>query len=222
MAVRRLVGAALAPTRTLVLELGEPDLRALIQCNSRVALAKASGSAPLNAIWLAWAPAAVTTVVWTETYGLYAGAIPQRSGASIRVVASVQPAAERASYAFLGHAFAPPVVAADLPRRHYEIRNVSRSPAAFGLLQAATIDGVLVTAPLNAVVLPPDVGADFAHFDTVYLWLQAGVFGATVAAHISQATTTIVYAAGERVKRYRYDARTSLFLPLALPPEDRT
>ncbi len=221
MAVRRLVGAALPPTRTLVLELDEPDRRALIERKSRIVLAKASGGAPPNAVWLACAPAAVTTVVWTETYGLYAGSIPERSGASILVVASVQPAVERVSYAFLGHAFAPPA-AADLPRRHYEVRNVAGYPVAFGLLQTATVNDVLVTAPLNAVVLPPDGGADFAHFDTLYVWVQAGIFGATVATHVQQTTTTVMYGGGERVKRYRYDARTSLFLSPGPPPEARS
>ncbi len=220
MAVRRLVGSALPPTRTLVLELDEADVHALSARKSRIVLAKSSGGAPPNAVWLAWAPAAVTTVVWTETYGLYAGAIPQRSGARIHVVAAVHPAVERAVYAFLGHAFAPPMAAAELPRRHYEIRNVSPVPAAFGLLQAATVDAVPVTAPLNAVVLPPGVGAEFAHFDTVHVWVQAGVFGSTAAAHVPHATTNIVYERGERVKRYRYDARASLFSPS--PAEDRT
>lgn len=221
MAVRRLVGAVLPPTRTLVLELAEPDLRVAVERKSRIALAKATGEAPPNAIWLACLPAAVTTVVWAEIYGLYAAPIPERSGAAIRAVASVYPAGERVGYSFLGHAFAPPVAVTDLPRRHYEIRNASRSPAAFGLLQAATVDGDRVTAPLNAVVLPPGAGADFAHFDTLYVWLQAGVVGATVAAHVPPATT-IVYVGSERMKRYRYDARASRFLPFAPPSEDPT
>lgn len=210
--LRRLAETLPPGTRALVIELDELGFRTLLRDRARIGLARASGVARPNAIWLAWSPEPLTTVSWTEAYSVYAAAIPERSGAAIFAAASA-PALERAVHPFLGDAFAPPVVANDLPPGHYGIRNVSPSARAFGLLQAAAIGGTVITSLLNAVVLPPGFAADFTGFDRLYLWVQGGISGATAIAEIDRPVTTIVYAGGEYVKFYRYDPRTSLFIP---------
>ncbi len=203
---------------TLVVVLDDAGLALLGRERARIALARGSGRARPNAVWLAWAPQPVTTICWTAPYGVYAAAVSERNGAAIRLLASA-PALERAVHPFLGDGFASPIGCEALPRRHYGIRNDSPYTHAFGLLQSATIGETALDPPLNAVVLPPGFSADFTDFDMLYLWARAGVWGTTVTAEIEPPVTAFAHTSGERTMRYRYDAQTRLFAPSPGPAD---
>ncbi len=215
-------GGGSASGCTLVLEVDAADVRALLRQGARIVLARAKAGSVPNAVWLAFEPKPSTTVAWADAYGVYAGAVPERGGAPIRIIASREPAVARAAHAFLGQAFAPPAADSAIPRRRYEVRNAATVAVAFGLLQAATIDGTRVRAPLNVVVLPPGHTAEFANLGVAYAWVQAGIAGATTMVELPPAAVAVVQPGRGPMHRFRYDSTLSLFVPAVatLPLED--
>jgi hypothetical protein len=198
---------------TLVVEIDAAGLRALGAGEARLAIGKSVGSAPPSAAWLAWVPSGSNTIVWSETYGVFAARVPGASAAPLQLLASVHPAAERTIYPFLGDAFAEPSPAHDIPRRHYDVRNDAPFAAAFGLLQAATLNGAAVVAPVNAVVLPPGFIADFSAMAKLYVWAQRGPLAGAPVAHVPADAAVVEFAPGDAAKHYRYDSASAVFVP---------
>jgi hypothetical protein len=201
-----------AQTFTLTLEIAEASLRFLMRSGTRLVMAKAvAGGAP-GVAWLAWDPARINTITWQETYGLYAADIPEHEGAPIRLIANVYPAVDRSIYAYRDAAFTEPRASKRIPARHFDVSNESTSSTAFGLLQAATVNGELVRSPVNAVVLPRAFTADFAASTTVHVWTQTAVAGGTIAPDRPRNDRAVAFAPGQPARRLRYDDETATFL----------
>jgi hypothetical protein len=201
-----------AQSFTLTLEIAEASHRLLVGSGMRLVVAKtAAGSAP-GVAWLAWDPAPVNTVTWNETYGIYAAEIPEHDGAPIRLVASVYPARERSIYPYRHAAFAEPLASQRIPPRHFDVCNEATSSTAFGLLQAAAINGEFVRSPVNAVVLPHSFTADFAAVTTLHVWTQTAVAGGTIAPDRPRNGRVIAFDSDRPARRFRYDADTAAFV----------
>jgi hypothetical protein len=195
----------------VTIEVADPGLRFLARSGTRLVLAKAAlGHAPTVA-WLAWDPARLNTVTWHETYGIYAADIPEHDGAPIRLRTSVYPARERSLYLYRDPAFGNPHPSERIPPGHVDVSNASASAAAFGLVQTATVNGDVVRAPVNAVVLPPAFTADFNAVTTVHVWAQAGVAGGTIVPDGQRNGRVIAFDAARPERRFRYDERTATF-----------
>lgn len=203
----------MAKTHRLVLEMAEADVRSSADRGRRIAIAKPSGSAPPNVVWLALEPALSRTILWARTCGVFAASVPGRAGAEIAVVASVHPAVDRALYVFSGDAFEKPAYEPRIPGEHYDVHNASPSRTAFGLLQSAVVDGVPVLSPVNAVVVQPRFTADFIAVDDLYVWLGDGVVGGTAMAHVPAGAEKIAFSPGDHVRRYHYDSVAAAFQP---------
>ncbi|HEV2738663.1 MAG TPA: hypothetical protein VGU66_08805 [Candidatus Elarobacter sp.] len=196
---------------SLVLDVDDTGLRRLSKTRARIIVAKPSGTSKPNVAWLANEPSETTTIRWDEAYGLYAAHVPVRDCAQIAIVAAVHPAEDCVIYPFAGTAFGDPVTDGRIPRRHYDVRNDDRRPATFGLLQHATINDLAVGAPLNAVVLPPGLTADFAAVTTLYVWTQAGLEAGSIISHVPADAAVVTFDPVHRARRCRFDDRTGTF-----------
>lgn len=198
---------------SLVLDVDDAALRRLSKTRVRIVVAKPSGNSKPNVAWLADEPGRTTTIRWDEAYGLYAAQVPVRDGAHIAIIAAAHPAADCVIYPFAGMAFGDPVMDGLIPRRHYDVRNDAAGAVTFGLLQEATINDRVVRAPLNAVVLPPGLTADFAAVKTVYVWMQAEIEGGSIISHVPADAAVVAFDPAHRVHRFRFDERTGTFAP---------
>jgi hypothetical protein len=195
----------------VTIEVAEPGLRFLVRSGTRLVVAKAAPGRPPTVAWLAWDPARVNTVTWHETYGIYAADIPEHDGAPVRLRTSVYPARERSLYLYRDPAFGEPHPSERIPPGHVDVSNASPSAAAFGLVQTATVNGGLVRAPVNAVVLPPAFTADFTAITTVHVWAQTGVAGGTIVPNAPRNARVIAFDPARPGRWFRYDERTATF-----------
>ena len=202
----------MAQTFTLTLEIAEASLRLLTESDMRIVVAKASVGGSPGVAWLVWEPAPLNTVAWEETYGIYAAEIPEHDGAPIRLTASVYPAQDRSIYRYRHAAFAEPRPSRRIPPRHFDVSNDATSSTAFGLLQAATINGELVRSPVNVVVVPCTFTADFAAVTTVHVWTQTAGAGGIVAPDRPRNDRVIVFDPDRPARRFRYDDDTATFV----------
>ncbi len=207
-------GQPICPKLTVILEVDSAHLRILEQASASIVIAKPMARGTTNVAWLAWRPLERNTIIWEETYGIYAARGSPAPEHSIRIDYSVFPAVDRIVYSFAGPCLGRPVSDLEIPRGHFEIRNVSSEPATIGLLQAATINGKLVLSPVNAVVVPHEFTADFAAVTkSLMVWTQPGVVsGMLIPAPAS--ATSMNFDDGIRVKRYQYDGRNVVAAPL--------
>jgi hypothetical protein len=196
---------------SLVLDVDDAGLRRLSKAGVRIVVAKPSGNIKPTVAWLADEPSPITTIRWDEACGLYAAHVPVGDGARIAIVAAVHPAADCMIYPFAGTAFSDPVMDERIPRRHYDVRNDGTAPVTFGLLQDATINDRVVRAPLNAVVLPPGLTADFAVTTMIYVWTQAGIEGGSIISHVPADAAVVAFDSAHRARRCRFDDRTETF-----------
>ncbi len=198
-------------TYTLVMEVDDAGLRRLGEDDAWLAVGKSAGNGPPNVVWLAWAPSGSDTIAWGDAYGVFAAHVPG-AGAPLNVLAAIHPAAERALYPFVGERFAAPGAGGRIPRRHYNVRNDAPFAAAFGLLQAATLNGAAVAAPVNAVVLPPGFTADFSAMTKLHVWVQRSPVPSGILARAPVAAAVIELDPGDAVQCYRYDVAAGAFV----------
>lgn len=201
----------MAHTCVVTIEVADPGLRFLARSGTRFVLAKSAVGRPPTVAWLAWDPARLNTITWHETYGIYAADIPEHDGAPIRLRTSVYPARERSLYLYRDPAFGHPHPSERIPPGHVDVSNASPSAAAFGLVQTATVNGGVVRAPVNAVVLPPAFTADFTAVATVHVWAQTGAAGGTIVPDRRRTGWAITFDAARPQRRLRYDERTATF-----------
>jgi hypothetical protein len=204
--------ALVAQAFTLTLEFAEASLRLLAESKMHIVVAKAPAGGSPGVAWLGWEPAPLNTVTWEETYGVYAAEIPEHDGAAIRLTASVYPAQDRSVYRYRHAAFAEPRPSRRIPARHFDVSNDGTSSTAFGLLQAATINGELVRSPVNVVVVPRTFTADFAAVTTVHVWTQTAGAGGIVAPGRPRNDRVVVFGADRPARRFRYDDATASFV----------
>jgi len=196
---------------TLVLEIDPSSLRAMAQAGSRTIVAKHCGDRKLVVAWLAWEPSARDTVVWEESYGLFAAGTAQ-DGVALRLLAVVDHAIDGALYPFSGSGFGRPQLRANIPPGHYEIQNDAPFALTFGLVQAAAINGRLRRSPMHAVGVGPGNPVDFAPMTTISVWTEGGVeIGSIV--RVPPYATTITFHAARRVERCLYDPDGRRFVP---------
>ncbi len=200
----------MADTYTLVIEIDAESHSILASAASRVVVTKQNATGTSTVAWLAWDPCPSTTIVWHETYGLYAASAALTGETALRVTAETHPAIDRAIYPFRGAGFDLPASDEGIPRRHYDVRNESNFAATFGLLQAATINGELIRGPINAAVVPPDFTADFTPPSTLRIWAQRAVNGGTVVT-VPQNACVVAYDSGRRTVHVQYDHRSRRF-----------
>jgi hypothetical protein len=201
------------PQQQLVLEIDAADVCALAESGIAVVIARPAGLAAPNLAWLALPAAASCTITWEPKYGLYAAQVPGRAGAHIDVIASIHPVADRTLCRFAGGEFREAPPDPKIPRRHYDVENASPSPAAFGLLQRADVDGTAVLSPVNAVVVPSGHRADFTAVDDVFVWLQQDAAGSVAITGAPPGATKIAFGSNDAVRRYRFDLAASAFVP---------
>ena len=201
------------PQNTLVVEIDDASLRTLSRAGHRVILARAVGNSRPTVAWLACEPRGRTTVVWDDAYGLYAAHYVLAEGEPLCAVDVVHPAVDGAIYPFDGRWFGAPLAAPNVPRGHFDVRNDAKVGEAFGLLQSATIDGVVLTSPLNAIVLPQGFTADFSAMSAVYVWTAAAAAAGTVVSNVPVDEATVRFDAGDSAKTCRYDGHSSTFRP---------
>lgn len=194
----------------LVLEIDSASLEVLRRAHVRVALAKGSATTRPSVAWLAWTPSENDTVTWNENYGIYAALGPVEAGTAIRLQAAVYPAAHQMNYVFLEDRFGTPAPQPTIPPGHIEIRNGSSSPQTMGLLQAANRNGEVTRAPLDAIVVPRGLSADFTVANTAYVWLGRDVTSGTIATVPADATA-LTFSRDARTKRCVYDCKAEHF-----------
>jgi hypothetical protein len=198
-------------TSTLILEIGAEGLAVLAAYGRRIVLARPTGKGPPNVAWLTFEPRARGTIVWDDQYGVFASRTGVRSGATVDVASRVYPATARRVYTFDGAIFAEARPEARVPPGHYDVWNAGPTATTFGLLQRASIDGVTLSTPLNAIVLPPDFTADFTPDERVFLWAQHRIETGAVLDDVPPNAALATFDNRNRVRTYRYDLDASAF-----------
>lgn len=199
---------------TLTLDLGDTSLAALLAAGARLAIAKPAGVFAPNVVWLACDPVPRTTIIWDEVYGVYGAMVPSHDGARIRILDARYPAADRALHPFAGGGFGTPVSSERIPPNHYGVDNHTRCRAMFGLLQAASVNGIAVRSPVNAATLRANSGADFVAVTKLYVWAGPPVETGSVTARIPPSATLVTFTPDGPAKAYRYELASSSFAPV--------
>jgi hypothetical protein len=199
---------------TLTLDLGDTSLAALLATGARLAVAKPAGVLAPNVIWLACDPVPRTTITWDEVYGVYSAMVPSHDGARIRILDARYPAADQTLHPFTGGSFGTPVSSERIPSNHYGVDNHTRCRAMFGLLQAASINGIVVRSPVNAATLRASSGADFVAVTKLYVWAGPPVETGSIVARIPPSATLVTFTPDEPTKAYRYGPASSGFVPV--------
>ena len=197
---------------SLLLDVGVDGLSVLTASAARIVLAKPAGSGAPNVAWLAFEPQHRLTIEWDDLYGVFASESGVRAGSRIEVASCIYPAEARRIYSFDGLRFAEGRPDGRVPVGHYDVWNAGPSPATFGLLQHARIDGALVPAPLNAIVLATDLTADFSPDERIYLWTQRGTATGDVIDGVPADAAVAIFDRKERVRSYRFDLRSLRFI----------
>jgi hypothetical protein len=199
--------------RTVIFEMG-PD--AVADFNRRrhgIVVAKRGRDGAPVVVWAYWAPSRLDALSWRDVCGIYAGHMSDREPLRIAVKASVYPARDRSSYVFGCDGFAPPAPDGRIPAGHYDVTNGSPFTAVFGLVQTAIVNGRRLTGVVNAAMLAPTVAADFALRPELHVWTAADAVPGTILA-VPDQSVTIRFGPGGMLRRCRYDAAQSRFLPL--------
>lgn len=195
---------------TIGFEIDGESLAALTGADARIVIAKHGAESSGHVAWLAWTPSGCDTLVWRESYGLYAAEAAPREGSPIVPAAVVDPALERAIYPFGEDGFRAHRPASHLPAQHYDVRNDTRSATTFGLLQWAAVNGTAVRSPLNAVVVPAGFTADFTALRTLSIWCAPGARSGS-AERIPGTAAVVLFDERRRTARLRYDPHASGF-----------
>lgn len=199
----------------LVLVLGDRESAALVRAERRIILAKATASGAPNVAWLVLEPAPRIVVEWRAVYGLYASETGVHAGAVLDVLCAILPARDRVVYPFALGGFRRARSDARIPHGHYDVWNAGTTAATFGLLQSARVNGRRVRGPVNAVVLPAEVGAaDFKPADELLIWLDGSSSPGSVIDEVPADAAALSFRA-ERDAAYRYDPDARRFVPVA-------
>jgi hypothetical protein len=196
----------------LTVVLDAAGVRVLAGRGHRIAVAKSGAAGIPSVVWIAVPPAVLVTITWNETYGVFAGSVPTQAGSSIEIVASLYPARDRSTYAFLDGSFSSPTTEHRIPRNHYDVQNASPAAAAFGLLQAVTAGGRHSIRPVNLIVLPAGGAADFVPDCDIFVWSDAASTSGAVVSHVPARALVVSYASGPPAQRCRYDVDADAFL----------
>ncbi len=195
----------------LLIEADETGLRKLTDARKSFVVAKRTGNAIPNVVWLAWHPSIRNVITWDDSYGLYASEIPTSHGSVPQILDFVYPASDGVAYRFAGTMFASPHDRHGIPRGHYDVDNSAPFTATFGLVQTALLNGSLICSRLNAVALPSGLTADFSPGTTLYVWTDGGLHSGAVISRIPNDATEIDFSR-VRTARCRYEASAGLFV----------
>jgi hypothetical protein len=200
----------------VVLEIDDDDVRDLRGRACAPAIAKPAGTAPPTVVWFSAPLASRTVFAWDESaYGLYAAVTAPKPSAALDPDGQIYPALPRVRYTFEDGGFRvrAGTSAPEIPNGRYELANGAPVAITAGLVQRATVNGVDVLAPLNAVVLPPGFTAEFAPATKLYVWLQRPAAPGTVIAPAPDHAVEIDLGAPSRTIAYRYDPDGARFVP---------
>jgi len=129
------------------------------------------GSGNLPIAWLTWSPFENNTVTWQEIYSMYASTTVLQAGATISM-SSHTPTPVQLGYMNTfqsGHFTSAQGGGAST----FNLTNLGGGSYNFGLSQTATVNGVSVNAPLNAVAVGNNQQATFTPQVTVSIFLSS-------------------------------------------------
>lgn len=197
----------------VVIEIDSGSVRKFAETNTRVVLAMPCGPVGPHVIWNALEAAPSTTVVGLEAFGLYASQSGVADGALLHVQ-SEMPAVESAIvYQFQRRAFSWDHPPRRVPAGHYGVTNLEVHAQTFGLLQGGTVNGQYFRAPINAVVLPREMTADFVPSSAVYLWTQRRAQRGTIMVEMPGNATVVSFVPDVRERAVHFDPATARFVP---------
>ncbi|HEY0384028.1 MAG TPA: hypothetical protein VGC72_17685 [Candidatus Elarobacter sp.] len=180
-------------------------------------VAKPPGTAAPSVIW-GFALPGETRLMWDETsYGLYATHASPEPGRPIHIDAEAYPAVPCQLYRFDGARLCrlQPSMSA---RGRYELTNSAPSSVTAGLTQPRSINGETLRVPLNAIVLPTGLNAEFAPAPRIYVWLAPAAAPGTVVRRIPENVTIVSLDENRTCLSLRYDSGTSSFVEGPCPP----
>jgi hypothetical protein len=130
----------------------------------------AGGNLPIA--WLTFQPFQSNQVIWIENYSLYASTTMLQSGATINMTSTTMgPAQLGWLYSFQNGIFTGQSGSGST----FNTANQANSPSIlnFGLAQTANVNGVSVTAPLNAVPVLYNQQATFTPLEQISIFLSS-------------------------------------------------
>jgi hypothetical protein len=211
------------PNYTLTLLFDPTDLQTLYAAGEQVVVAPVLGDSESNVAWVTFSPFQNNQVAWQEGHGLYAA----QSSGTAKMQSTTGDDIPPGTYYNLTSAgvFEGPFTGASAPPAgSYRAFNQMLSPAylAFGLIQAATVNGKQVTAaPVNSANVPANQFGTFTPLNAVYVWLQSNVAPGDIVQvpppagafrTASSGSTLIQFQGGVTDLVYKYDAKTGGFV----------
>jgi hypothetical protein len=196
-------------TRALLLQMEQSDVERFTAAGWRIVVARPGSDPPVA--WIVERPRPATWLAWDDTCGIYASDTPVWSASAIQVQACVYPSVDRALYSYAFGAFRRRHADHGFPAAHYGVRNSARAAGTFGLVQAATVNGVRRVSPVNAVVLPSRFTADFTAAPTLVVWVQPALEQGSIVASIPENALSIPHSKTDCLW-YRYDRCSNSFI----------
>ena len=174
-------------------------------------IAKPPGTAAPSVIWVS-ALAGQTRLTWDENdYGLFAAHAPPYPGNPIEPDVEAFPAEPRQLYGFDGAGIRRLEASTTAPGR-YEFTNFGPSAVTVGLIQRPSVNGRIVRAPLNGIVLPAGLTAEFARSTRIYVWLAPTAAPGTVISRVPENATIVALEANRQCTSIHYEPATSSFV----------
>jgi hypothetical protein len=186
-------------------------LQQIYAAGQSVSLARTPSTAPngFPIVWLTFQPFELNQVIWNEDYSIYATGTPLTPGSVITMNSQTEGAAQPGwSYLFRNGIFEGQRGAGSSYSTSNQMN--STNPLAFGLAQAANVNGVNVLAPVNGVPLPVHEEAKFTPVETVSIFLSSAGNG-TIINSLPNNVLTIHLTAENPIANVTYDDSTDSF-----------
>jgi hypothetical protein len=175
----------------------------------------ATGNLPIA--WLTFQPFQSNQVIWIENYSIYASTTIVQSGAVINMTSVTAGSAQLGwLYAFQNGIFTGQSGSGSTFNVSDQVS--APSPLQFGLAQTANVNGVSVTAPLNAVPVLYNQQATFTPQEQISIFLSSYQNNGVVISQVAGNALNVTLSSQNPIANVGFnDATNSFYLQSAAP-----
>ncbi|MFN9631271.1 MAG: hypothetical protein ACK59A_13735 [Cyanobacteriota bacterium] len=187
------------PNYTLNISFDSKGLQAITQAGQVVTIVKLTSSTSKPVAWISFQPQQENQIIWTEQYAVYASTTNLQSGAKI-ITSATANAVGGSSYNINSAGYFDARVQGATDVNSYEIINGDQNlmvngneMVAAGLLQAATVNGFQLSAPMCASYILYNQSGIFTPIETIQVFTSSYSNNGMVISSVSGNALTVTY-----------------------------
>lgn len=204
-------------TYTLNISIDTNGLKALTQAGQKVTIVKQSSTGKPVA-WISFQPQTDNKISWTEQYSVYSSTTNIQSGAVIQT-SSEATAVGGSSYNLNTAGYFDPGVSGAVGANTYQIKNSDPNltvngieMVTGGLVQGATVNGGVVSAPMCATGILFKQHAEFTPIETIMVYTSSYANNGIVISRVSGDALTVEYTTNTEAS-IKYNDQNNVFIP---------